>query len=250
MDDDALLDLWRREHQRPIEGWDFSELDGRYVEQQPPWSWNDLARKVLRDVRSALDMGTGGGEQLLELADVLPADTIATEGWAPNIPVARRSLAQQGIEVAAYDAEQDAAMPFPDNRFEVVLNRHEAYRASEVLRVLRPGGTFLTQQVDGRDFEETQAIFGGRSAYAHITRDHLRAEAVDTGFNVEEAEEWQGTATFADVAALVRYFAMVPWEVPDDFGVDRYAEQLLALHHSGRALSFTQRRFYLRCLAP
>jgi SAM-dependent methyltransferase len=245
MNDVELLELWRCEHQRPVKGWDFAELRGRYVEQQPPWSYDGLARSVLAGARSALDMGTGGGEALLRLVGVLPGDTVATEGWPPNVPVARRNLSPQGIEVMEYDAERDESMPFEDDRFDVVLNRHEAYRASEVHRILRPGGRFLTQQVDGRDFEETQAIFGGHSGWPHITLTNLRAEAAEAGLDVEEAREWRGTATFADVAALVRYFAMVPWEVPDDFAVDRYAQQLLELHHSRSPLQFTQRRFYL-----
>ncbi|HET7325787.1 MAG TPA: class I SAM-dependent methyltransferase [Nocardioidaceae bacterium] len=247
MDEDGLLDLWRCEHQRPVKGWDFSELDGRHLEQQPPWSYDALARSALTGATSALDMGTGGGEVLCRLVDALPEDTVATEGWPPNLPAARKSLAPLGIEVVEYDAERDAAMPFDDGRFDVVLNRHEAYRAAEVLRILRPNGRFLTQQVDGRDFEETQEIFGGQSAWAHITLDNLRAEAVEAGFEIEEAQEWQGNATFADVATLVRYFAFVPWEVPEDFTVDRYAEQLLELHKAGRQLTFTQRRFYLLC---
>ena len=45
-------------------------------------------------------------------------------------------------------------MPFADGRFEVVLNRHEAYDAAEVRRVLSHGDRFLTQQVDGRDFAD------------------------------------------------------------------------------------------------
>ncbi len=202
-----------------------------------------------------LDDSTGGfnfgsGEVLLELADALPNDTIATEGWPPNIPVAERNLAGRGIGVVAYDAESEPTMPFPDGRFDVVLNRHEAYAASEVLRILGPGGSFLTQQVDGRDFEETQTIFGGSSDHSHVTLANLREEAVSAGFVVSRAEEWSGHTRFADVATLVQYFAYVPWEVPEDFTVDRYATQLLDLHHSGRELVFTRRCFHLLARRP
>ena len=75
----------------------------------------------------------------------------------------------------------------------------------------------------------------------------MLGEAEAVGLVVESAEEWTGETRFADVTALVRYFAFVPWEVPRDFTVDRYATQLLDLHRSGRDLIFTQRRFYLRC---
>lgn len=248
--EETLLIAWRTAYEAPVSGWDLSELAGRYIEQQPTWSYPALAREVLAGAGSALDLGTGGGEVLLGLLDALPSDTVATEGWSPNIAVATQNLAAYGIPVVEYDADANPSLPFADRRFDVVLDRHEAYVATEVFRVLRPGGCFLTQQVDGRDFEETQAIFGGRSSYPHITLENLRSDALAAGFDMMAAQEWRGQARFADVTTLVRYFAYVPWEVPVDFSVDRYATQLLGLHHSARDLLFTQRRFYLGLRRP
>lgn len=247
MDDDARLAEWRERYAEPTSGWDFSTIDA-VVEGEPPWSYDALARGVLAGATSALDMGTGGGEVLLTLRDALPEDTVATEGWPPNLPVAAEALAPHGIEVVAHDAEADARMPFADGRFDVVLNRHEAYVAAEVFRVLRPGGAFLTQQVDGRDFAESQELFGGSTAYPHITLEHLRAEAEAAGLVVEEDGDWVGTMRFPDVAAFVSYVRVVPWQVPDDFSVDRYADVLLRL--TPEDLVFTQRRFVLVCRRP
>lgn len=248
--DDILLRRWREAFEAPVTGWDFSEFGGRYIDQQPPWSYRTIARQALVGAGSALDLGTGGGEVLLELREALPPDTVATEGWAPNVPVASSNLAPHDIPVVQYDAEKDPSLPFDDARFDVVLARHESYVVTEVFRVLRPGGRFLTQQVDGRDFDETQTLFGAKSNYGHVHLESFRAEATTAGFEVLAAEEWQGQARFADVTTLVRYFAYVPWEVPDDFTVDRYASQLLDLHHSARELNFTQRRFYLYLRRP
>ena len=247
--DTALLDYWRSAYQAPVDGWDFSDLD--VEEPSTPWSYERLARESLPGAGAALDLGTGGGEVLLSLADALPPDTVATEGWPPNLPVAQRALGPHGIDVVAYDAEgPDPGLPFPDGRFDVVLDRHEAYLATEVHRVLRPGGRFLTQQVDGRDFEELQNLFGGHTRYAHITLENLRAELLAAGFEVLASDEWRGRGRFPDVETLVRYVARVPWEVPEDFGVDRYADRLLELHKAGAELTFTQRRFYLLAQRP
>jgi len=253
--DGELLQAWRAEAELPVQGWDFSSITGRHREDQPPWSYDELAREVVAGAASVLDMGTGGGEKLIELMAALPPDTIATEGWPPNVPVAARNLRPHGLGVVEYDAEAaDNTMPFADRRFDVVLNRHEAYRADEVLRILRPGGMFLTQQVDGRDFEETQALFGGHTDYPHITLANLNAEAATAGFDIERAQQWQGQSRFADIGAMVRYFTMIPWEVPDDFTMDACAGTLLDLHHSGPAqgkpVTFTIRRFYLLARRP
>ena len=194
-------------------------------------------------------MGTGGGEVLLDLSDALPADTVATEGWPPNVPVAANALASFGVGVVFYDAETDPVMPFPDGRFDLVLNRHEAFVAEQVHRVLQPGGWFLTQQVDGRSFDETQQLFGGTSRYRHVTLPNMRREIEDAGLAVERADDWVGALTFASISAMVRYFAIVPWEVPEDFSVDRHADVLLGLHHSSTELRFTQRRFVVAARA-
>ena len=242
-----MVEEWRARYAEPTSGWDFSSIDA-VVDGEPPWSYEALARRVLAGAGSALDMGTGGGEVLLTLRDALPADTVATEGWPPNVPVATDALAPHGIAVVPYDSEDDERMPFEDRRFDVVLDRHESYVAREVFRVLRPGGVFLTQQVDGRDFAESQELFGGATAYPHITLERLRAEAEDAGFVVEEDGDWSGTMRFPDVASFVSYVRVVPWQVPEDFSVDRYADVLLRL--APEDLVFTQRRFVLVCRRP
>ncbi len=48
--------------------------------------------------------------------------------------------------------------------------------------------------------------------------------------------------------AFVSYARIVPWQVPEDFSVDRYADVLLRLTPDD--LVFTQRRFVLVCRRP
>jgi len=250
MSDEELLDRWRRAFEQPALGWSFDDLAARMEVEEPPWSYERLARDVLADAGSALDLGTGGGEVLLSLLDALPPDTTASEGWPPNLPVATQALAPYGIEVVFYDAEgAHPRLPFLDGRFDVVLDRHEAYLASEVARVLRPGGVFLTQQVDGRDLAEVRALFGSTSAYDHVTLPVFRTDLERAGLTVEVAREWSGRMRFADVETFCGYARRVPWEVPDDFSVDRYAAQLLRMHEQ-RLLDFTTRRFVLVARRP
>lgn len=246
MDEAALLARWRSLWAAPVTGWDFSRFGDRLVSAGPPWSYDDVARESLLGARSCLDIGTGGGEVLIRLSDALPADTVATEGWAPNLPVARQALSRHEVEVVAYDAEKDPNMPFPDDRFDVVLDRHEAYAATEITRVLRPGGTFLTQQVDERSLPELKALFGGMPTRPRISLDNLRAEAETAGLVVDLAKDYCSTTKIADVDTLVSYLAMVPWEVADSFTVDRHAQVLLNLHRAARPIVVSERRFILR----
>ena len=93
------LDQFIREaEQASFSGWDFSCLRGRWQEDEPSWDYAGLVQQSLSHVTALLDLGTGGGEFLAGLAP-LPALTCATEGYPPNLPLARRRLEPLGVQV-------------------------------------------------------------------------------------------------------------------------------------------------------
>ncbi len=131
-----------------MEGWDWSALEGRYVEAGPPWDYRAEVTALLSTAQTLLDMGTGGGEFLSSLAS-LPPECWATEAYPPNLPVAAARLGPLGVRVVAVD--DDNHLPLPDAHFDLVINRHESFDPHEVRRILRPGGRFISQQVGGQD---------------------------------------------------------------------------------------------------
>jgi hypothetical protein len=137
-------------------------------------------------------------------------------------------------------------MPFEDNAFALILCRHEAYDAAEVERILKPGGVFITQQVDGRDDDELLSVFGLTSNYLHVNLENCRGELERAGLRIDRAGDWQGKATFSDIGALVYFLRAAPWSAPPDFSVERYAEALLKLHRERQPLTFTIRRFFIQ----
>jgi hypothetical protein len=148
MDQQAWIDWLHAETAVPFAGWDFSYVTrtGRMKEAPLPWNYANLVSRRLRGAESLLDMGTGGGE-LLSLLRPLPPRTFATEGYAPNVPVARARL--EPLVVTVVEADGEADLPFADEVFELVINRHESYRPEEVCRIMKPGACFITQQVGG-----------------------------------------------------------------------------------------------------
>lgn len=250
MESDERISRWQGLWDEPAQGWDFSEFEGRVEESEPPWSYEELVTHELASAGSALDLGTGGGEFLVSLQYDLPVEMHATEGWEPNIPVARRTLGPLGIEVREYDSETGDPLPYDDNSVDVVLSRHESYDPAEVVRVLREGGWFLTQQVDGRNLDDLGAVFGAGPAYPEVTLENLRAGAEGAGLIVERAEEWSGPIRFDSVDTLVSYLRLMPWQLPEDFTVEGYADQLIALDEQEEPLEFTERRFIILAHRP
>jgi SAM-dependent methyltransferase len=138
-----------------MSGWDWSYVERRYSEGQTPWDYREKVQAHLQPNLTLLDMGTGGGELLASMAP-LPNNTWATEGYPPNIPIARARLSPLGVTVVPVEGD---LLPLTDGSFDLVINRHESFDIREVYRVLRPGGTFITQQVGAQDLIELNEAF-------------------------------------------------------------------------------------------
>ena len=92
MDREALIAEWEREEIEPFAGWDFSYLAGRWRLEEPPWSYADRVRTLMHGARRLLDLGTGGGERMLEMRADWPPRVAATEGYPPNLALAAQRL--------------------------------------------------------------------------------------------------------------------------------------------------------------
>jgi SAM-dependent methyltransferase len=253
VDERALIEAWTAEERAHFAGWDFTRIADRLVEESPPWSYESLARAALRGAASLLDLGTGGGEVLSSLRDSFPQRVFATEGYEPNVAIARDRLGPLGVTVVPYDADEThAPLPFPPLFFDVVLSRHEAYEATEVGRVLRSGGTFLTQQVDARSLADLRALFGVETKWPWVTLDTFVGDLRAAGMVIQDAQRWEGSAVFRDVGALVYFLKSVPWEVPN-FTVERYKTLLFALERRLEErgfLEFRSSRFMIQAGKP
>ena len=165
MNGTELYRQWLREEDAArMKGWDFSHLRGRYEEEQDlPWDYEQAVRTFLRPDKELLDMDTGGGEFLLSLGH--PCNkTSATEGWPPNADLCRHRLVPLGIRFR--QADGGGPLPFADGAFDLILNRHGSYGPAEVCRLLRPGGTFITEQVGAQNDRELVELLLGDPAKA------------------------------------------------------------------------------------
>src|SRR6266581_1833622 len=84
----------------PVEGWEFSWLDGRATEERPSWGYSRMLAQRMATASAALDIQTGGGEVLAQIPHPPPV-LVATESWIPNLETARRNLARVGARVVA-----------------------------------------------------------------------------------------------------------------------------------------------------
>ena len=201
-----------------ITGWEFAWLDGRAVGSEPSWSYPALARQLTKRAGSLLDLDTGGGEMLAELAP-LPPHTVAVESWPPNTPVARDRLTPYGVSVLT-------ELPGGEDEFDVVLSRHGRLPAEDIARLLRPGGTVLSQQVGSDDLADLNAALGAPAPYTHVwNADVAVASLRAAGLEITDVQEEHPEFTFRDVGAVIYQLRAVPWQIRD-FDPQRYEREL------------------------
>lgn len=235
-----------------LEGWDFSSLSDRWVESPRPWDYGAKVLAHLRHSDSLLDIGTGGGEFLSSLVP-LPEHTCATEGYPPNVPIARKRLTPLGVEVIQTYSEDNVkvpqlgSLPFRTGYFDLVIDRNDNFVASEVFRVLRPSGVFITQQVGSDNLVELNELLGAERPALEWNLDVAVRQLKKVGFEITEKQSASPVSWFKDIGAVVCCLRAVPWQIPD-FSVQRYFNELRKLDESMRekgGLRVKETRFFL-----
>ncbi|ONH59237.1 SAM-dependent methyltransferase [Frankia sp. CcI49] len=228
-------DLVAEAEAAPVDGWDFSWLDGRASEQRPSWRYAHTMGRRMARATAALDLETGGGE-VLGGVPRLATRTAATESWPPNLARAAALLRPRGVLVVA--ADDHTPLPFTDEAFDLVVSRHPVTtRWDEISRVLTPGGVYFSQQVGPASvFELVEFFLGPQPAEVRRRRhpDRARADAEAAGLQVLDLRMETLHTEFRDVGTVIYFLRKVIWMVPG-FTVDRYRPQLAALHDRIRA---------------
>ena len=227
---EELKAIWKQEENiAQVHGWDFSHIHGRYEDEQDlPWDYKAIVRHYLTGDAELLDYDTGGGEFLLSLRH--PYDkTSVTEGYPPNVELCRETLVPLGIHFQ--ECNNPSYIPFPDGAFDLIINRHGDFDPSELYRLLKCGGRFVTQQVGGENDRDMvdMVLPGTENPFPHLNLKEQRKEFESAGFQILRAEEAFRPITFYDVGAFVWFAKVIVWEFPG-FSVDRCFENLLKMH--------------------
>lgn len=229
MNKENLKRIWKQEEQSAyINGWDFSHIYGRYdAENDLPWNYEQIIRRYLKKDFDIMDYDTGGGEFLLSLNH--PYERISvTEGYLPNVKLCREKLLPLGINFK--ECSDPSEIPFEDDAFDLIINRHGGFDAVEVYRLLRRGGLFITEQVgedNERDLVE-MVLPGANKPFSHLNLSEQRKRFENMGFRIVRAEEAFRPIKFYDVGAFVWFARIIKWEFPN-FSVDNSFERLLKM---------------------
>lgn len=212
-----LLEQWYYEEKiAHIHGWDFSHIHKRYEEENDlPWDYYQIVKSYLvNDVR-VLDIDTGGGEFLLSL-NYPHQNLSATEAFPPNVELCKKTLLPLGVDFKEADAKIN--LPYSDNTFDVVINRHGSMNENEIYRVLKQNGVFITEQVGAENDRGLVELLYSQvpelpfpEAYLSMTKEKFQK----LGLSIIQEQEVFRPIKFYDVGALVWFAHILEWEFPN-----------------------------------
>jgi SAM-dependent methyltransferase len=125
------------------------------LRQPVPWDYHDIVRRYLRPSDVVLDVGTGAGERLRDLASSF-GHGLGIDADPEMVRLARGDAAAGKLRFLVC-SERLESVP---GTFDVIIDRHAPFDLSAVAAHLRPGGYFITQQVGERNMACVKAALG------------------------------------------------------------------------------------------
>ena len=213
---------------RRLEGWQL-DYEPEPLVAGPPWSYEEVAGELCSRASDVLDLGTGGGEVYSRLLSRSSARAFATEEWHVNAPVASMRLHGRAHVARA----SSLALPFGAATFGLVLSRHEEILPSEIARLVRPGGRFLTQQLGSDLWHELGEVFAGMTRFPDHREIYPR-ELEQAGLEIEALRDFHHGVRFRELGHLVYHLVAAPWTIPG-FSVATHLEGLAELERRVRS---------------
>jgi hypothetical protein len=208
-----------------LNGWNFSHVKCTTTGVQ--WNFYEEVAARCRPTDILLDIGTGGGEALLSIANAALL-LIGIDNASGMLDTANINISQSGksnVRILPMDADQ---LDFPDSFFNIVSNRHCGFRASEAYRVLTAGGCFLTQQVSEGDKQKLKQAFGRGQAFGTPDGSLLQQyekELHEAGFRSIQSFESDAVEYYHSAEDLI--FVLKHTPIIPNFGYDEHDFDIL-----------------------
>ncbi|QYR21991.1 class I SAM-dependent methyltransferase [Paenibacillus sp. sptzw28] len=209
-----------------LNGWDFSRIKCR--SEGVSWNFYAEVTKRCRSTDVLLDIGTGGGEALLSIADAARL-LIGIDQSDGMIGTAADNLSKSLRENVRFVRMEAEKLEFPDRFFNIISCRHSPFNAKETARVLADDGVFLTQQVSEGDKANIKRAFGrgqGGGIPSGTLRNRLIQELSEAGFTDIQSFEYNAAEyyrSYEDLIFLLKHTPTIPGFGEDEADLQRLA---------------------------
>jgi SAM-dependent methyltransferase len=191
---------------RARRGWDFTGMNE--LRQPVPWDYLDVVARYLRPSDAVLDVGTGAGERLRELAPSFGRG-LGIDADPEMVRLARENPVPGNLSFQVC-SERLESVP---GTFDVILDRHAPLDLGAIAARLRPDGYFITQQVGERNMACVKAALGRAPGPPPIRRQPITA----SGLRLLAFLEYDVEYVVRDIESLVFWLNALD---PDHADVD------------------------------
>ncbi|MUK87854.1 methyltransferase domain-containing protein [Ornithinibacillus sp. L9] len=208
-----------------INGWDFSNI--KSFSEGVKWEFYDEVIKRCEKSDVLLDIGTGGGENILRIAPSL-LFLIGIDLSKGMLETAQSNLKTSKVLNVKFFQMSSDDLQFPNAFFDVVSSCHAPFSSIEIIKVLKSGGWFLTQQVSEADKLNIKKAFGRGQAFDKTDgalKERYIRELKQAGFSEIQSFEYDAIEYFErpeDIIFLLTHTPIIP-----DFGEDKKDFELL-----------------------
>ena len=143
-------------------GWDFSKIKYDVIDNSEFVYFDEINKNVDKNT-ILLDIGTGGGEKLINQISNNCLIKVGTDFSDEMIKAAKRNIDKKNnIKVFKMNSDK---IQFPDEFFDIVCARHTPFNANEIYRVMKQQGKFFSEQIDEDDCFELKKMFHRGQGY-------------------------------------------------------------------------------------
>lgn len=199
-----------------IGGYDFRSIN--VINQGVKWYFYKEVKKLCDNNSLVLDIGTGGGERVLKLANYVRL-LVGIDISENMVKAAKDNLKSKSIDNAFFCKMDSDRVKFPDGFFDIISCRLSYFNSLEVVRLLAKNGIFISQQAGQDDKLNIKKFF--KRGYNSEIRDNrpkelLINELKEVGFSQIKTLEYNATEyykTKKDLLFILNNTPLLP-----DFG--------------------------------
>ncbi|SFL99340.1 Methyltransferase domain-containing protein [Gracilibacillus orientalis] len=208
-----------------INGWNFSNI--KCSSEGVKWDFYEEVIKRCKKTDVLLDIGTGGGENILRISFSL-FFLIGIDLSSGMLETAVSNLKNSNVSNVKFFQMSSYDLHFPSGFFDVVSSCHAPLSSTEVYKVLKSGGWFLTQQVSEADKLNIKNAFGRGQAYDKTDgalKEKYISELKEVGFSKIQSFEYDAIDYFERPEDLI--FLLTNTPIIPNFGEDKKDFEIL-----------------------
>lgn len=224
--------------------WDFSMIN---YEEEFFTNWNmfDVLKKHSKEGVKILDLGTGGGEKVLEFfPDV--SEILGTDFSSAMINTANENLKKSGRKNIKFRVMDNLNMNTESEYYDIVVARNTCIDPKQIYKTLKKGGVLIVRGVDKYDCWQLKRMFGmGQEYKDKIPTSLLDYENIlDASFRDVELIPLYVREYYKTKEDLLALLYKVP--ILDQFDTDKKAKFDMALFNKYVSMNTYEKGILLR----